>query len=41
MRWLVGTQSFWILLMASSELVCFVILASYMIHHRVCAPSFK
>ncbi|KAJ6527698.1 hypothetical protein B0H19DRAFT_1195534 [Mycena capillaripes] len=29
-RWLVGAQSFWILLMASSELVCFVILLSYM-----------
>ncbi|KAJ7850864.1 hypothetical protein B0H13DRAFT_2360478 [Mycena leptocephala] len=34
-RWLVGAQSFWILLMALSELVCFVILASYMIHHRI------
>ncbi|KAJ6535618.1 hypothetical protein B0H19DRAFT_1271359 [Mycena capillaripes] len=38
MRWLVGSQSFWILFMAFSELVCFVILASYMIHHRI---SFK
>ncbi|KAF7344771.1 hypothetical protein MVEN_01638100 [Mycena venus] len=35
MRWLVGAQSFWILFMALSELVCFVILASYMIHHRI------
>ncbi|KAJ7344056.1 hypothetical protein DFH08DRAFT_1081354 [Mycena albidolilacea] len=35
LRWLVGAQSFWILLMALSELVCFVILASYMIHHRI------
>jgi hypothetical protein len=33
--WLVGTQSFWIFLMASSELVCFVILMSYMLRHRV------
>ncbi|KAF7341210.1 hypothetical protein MVEN_01856400 [Mycena venus] len=35
MRWLVGTQSFWILLMALLELVCFVILALYMIHRRI------
>ncbi|KAJ6603564.1 hypothetical protein DFH09DRAFT_1124602 [Mycena vulgaris] len=31
LQWLVGTQSFWIFLMASSELVCFVILMSYML----------
>jgi hypothetical protein len=40
-RWLVGAQSFWILRMALSELVCFVILASYMIHHRVCGTQFQ
>ncbi|KAF8183597.1 hypothetical protein K438DRAFT_1448818, partial [Mycena galopus ATCC 62051] len=34
-RWLVGAQSFWILLMASSELVCFVILVSYMLRCQV------
>ncbi|KAJ7702144.1 hypothetical protein B0H16DRAFT_1902493 [Mycena metata] len=34
-RWLVPTQSFWILLMAASELVCFVILMSYMLRHRM------
>ncbi|KAJ7716247.1 hypothetical protein B0H14DRAFT_3632310 [Mycena olivaceomarginata] len=35
MLWLVGTQSFWILLMASSELVCFVVLMSYMLRHQM------
>jgi hypothetical protein len=35
MRWVVGTQSFWIFLMASSELVCFVILVSYMLRRQV------
>jgi hypothetical protein len=35
MLWLVGTQSFWILLMASSELVCFVVLVSYMLRQQV------
>ncbi|KAJ6493359.1 hypothetical protein C8R45DRAFT_989564 [Mycena sanguinolenta] len=30
-RWLLGTQSFWVFLMASSELVCFVFLMSYML----------
>jgi hypothetical protein len=35
MRWLVGTQSFWILFMASSELLCFVILVSYMLRRQV------
>ncbi|KAJ7244837.1 hypothetical protein C8J57DRAFT_1242502 [Mycena rebaudengoi] len=34
-RWLVGTQSFWIFLMASSELVCFVILMSYMLRRQM------
>ncbi|KAJ6452399.1 hypothetical protein C8R45DRAFT_1112965 [Mycena sanguinolenta] len=34
-RWLVGTQEFWILLMASSELVCFVILVSHMLRLRM------
>ncbi|KAF8172405.1 hypothetical protein K438DRAFT_1981571 [Mycena galopus ATCC 62051] len=34
-RWLVGTQEFWILFMASSELVCFVILVSYMLRLRM------
>jgi hypothetical protein len=41
MRWLVGAQSFWILFMALSELVCFVILASYMIHHIVRGTQFQ
>ncbi|KAJ7851714.1 hypothetical protein B0H13DRAFT_2399325 [Mycena leptocephala] len=35
MRWVVGTQSFWIFLMASSELVCFVILVSYMLRRQM------
>ncbi|KAJ6493356.1 hypothetical protein C8R45DRAFT_989555 [Mycena sanguinolenta] len=30
-RWLLGTQSFWLFLMAFSELVCFVFLMSYML----------
>ncbi|KAF7333179.1 hypothetical protein MVEN_02383700 [Mycena venus] len=30
-RWIVGTQTFWMLLMASSELICFVILILYML----------
>ncbi|KAJ7858361.1 hypothetical protein B0H14DRAFT_3635170 [Mycena olivaceomarginata] len=30
-RWMVGMQSFWLFLMASSELVCFVLLMSYML----------
>ncbi|KAJ6603542.1 hypothetical protein DFH09DRAFT_1124563 [Mycena vulgaris] len=34
-RWLIGTQSFWMFFMASSELVCFVILTSYMLHRRM------
>ncbi|KAJ6450744.1 hypothetical protein C8R45DRAFT_883472 [Mycena sanguinolenta] len=34
-RWLVGTQSFWLFLMASSELVCFVILILYMLRRRM------
>ncbi|KAJ6483422.1 hypothetical protein C8R45DRAFT_1001289 [Mycena sanguinolenta] len=34
-RWLVGTQSFWLFLMASSELVCFVILMAYMLRRRM------
>ncbi|KAF7378250.1 hypothetical protein MSAN_00250200 [Mycena sanguinolenta] len=34
-RWMVGTQSFWLFLMASLELVCFVILMSYMLRRRM------
>ncbi|KAJ6526317.1 hypothetical protein B0H19DRAFT_546368 [Mycena capillaripes] len=34
-RWLFGTQTFWIFLMASSELVCFIILMSYMLRRRM------
>jgi hypothetical protein len=34
-RWIFGTQTFWMVLMASSELVCFVILMSYMLRRRV------
>ncbi|KAF7333172.1 hypothetical protein MVEN_02383000 [Mycena venus] len=30
-RWVVGTLSFWVFLMASSELVCFFILVAYML----------
>ncbi|KAJ7690035.1 hypothetical protein B0H14DRAFT_3906539 [Mycena olivaceomarginata] len=35
MRWVVGTLSFWIFLMASSELVCFFILVSYMLRRQM------
>jgi hypothetical protein len=35
MRWVVGTLSFWIFLMASSELVCFFVLVSYMLRRQV------
>ncbi|KAJ6493387.1 hypothetical protein C8R45DRAFT_989648 [Mycena sanguinolenta] len=34
-RWLLGTQSFWLFLMASLELVCFVFLMSYMLRRRM------
>ncbi|KAJ6528445.1 hypothetical protein B0H19DRAFT_1385154 [Mycena capillaripes] len=34
-RWIFGTQTFWMVLMASSELVCFVILMSYMLRRRM------
>ncbi|KAF8175049.1 hypothetical protein K438DRAFT_1979927 [Mycena galopus ATCC 62051] len=34
-RWLVGTQEFWILFMASLELVCFGILMLYMLRLRM------
>ncbi|KAJ6493348.1 hypothetical protein C8R45DRAFT_989524 [Mycena sanguinolenta] len=34
-RWLLGTQSFWLFLMAFSELVCFVCLMSYMLRRRM------
>ncbi|KAJ7811277.1 hypothetical protein B0H14DRAFT_3880144 [Mycena olivaceomarginata] len=34
-RWIFGTQTFWMVLMASSELVCFVILMSYMFRRRM------
>ncbi|KAJ7815424.1 hypothetical protein B0H14DRAFT_2847626 [Mycena olivaceomarginata] len=35
MRWVVGTLSFWIFLMASSELVCFFVLISYMLRRQM------
>ncbi|KAJ7839584.1 hypothetical protein B0H14DRAFT_3458643 [Mycena olivaceomarginata] len=34
-RWIFGTQTFWMVLMASSELVFFVILMSYMLRRRM------
>ncbi|KAJ7868447.1 hypothetical protein B0H13DRAFT_2670274 [Mycena leptocephala] len=34
-RWIFGTQSFWIFFMASSELLCFVILISHMLRLRM------
>ncbi|KAJ6522367.1 hypothetical protein DFH09DRAFT_1191773 [Mycena vulgaris] len=34
-RWLVGTQAFWLFLLASAELVCFVILMSYMLRRQM------
>ncbi|KAF8150522.1 hypothetical protein K438DRAFT_1865542 [Mycena galopus ATCC 62051] len=34
-RWILGTQSFWLFLMASLELVCFIILLAYMIRRRM------
>ncbi|KAJ7257151.1 hypothetical protein C8J57DRAFT_1649406 [Mycena rebaudengoi] len=35
MRWVVGTLSFWIFLMSSSELVCFFILVLYMLRRQM------
>ncbi|KAF7343993.1 hypothetical protein MVEN_01688500 [Mycena venus] len=34
-RWIFGTQTFWMVLEASTELVCFVILMSYMLRRRM------
>ncbi|KAJ7710008.1 hypothetical protein B0H17DRAFT_250049 [Mycena rosella] len=33
-RWLIGAQSFWILLMATSEVVSFLVLVGFMLRHQ-------
>ncbi|KAJ7138190.1 hypothetical protein C8R44DRAFT_976014 [Mycena epipterygia] len=33
-RWLVGTQTFWILLMSTVEVACFAVLVAFMARHR-------
>ncbi|KAJ7114544.1 hypothetical protein C8R43DRAFT_1242510, partial [Mycena crocata] len=38
-RWAVGTSNFWILLMEIKEVICFVVLATFVIQHQSCTAG--
>jgi hypothetical protein len=40
LRWLIGTQTFWIVLFAAGEVMAFVVIVGYLLSYMVCLCPF-
>ncbi|KAJ7443195.1 hypothetical protein B0H11DRAFT_2093008 [Mycena galericulata] len=41
LRWLIGTQTFWLLLMANGEIVAFLVIVGYIISHKLTIRRYR